>query len=60
MQIEKEAAYEDAMNVVVIDDAGSEETMHTVGDQYSVDNEKFIDDLGRSRHYTKRVLYRQA
>ena len=46
MQIEKEAAHEGAMNVVVIDDAGSEETVHTIGDQYCVDNEKFIDIQG--------------
>ena len=46
MQIEKEAVHEDAMNVVVIDDAGSEETVHTTGDQYCVDNEQFIDMQG--------------
>ena len=46
MQIEKEATHEDAMNVVVIDDAGSEETVHKAGDQYCVDNEQFIDMQG--------------
>ena len=46
MQIEKRAAHEDAMNVVPIDDAGSEENVHTAKDQYCVDNEKFIDIQG--------------
>ena len=46
MQIDKGAAHEDAMDVVVIDDAGSEETVHTAGYQYCVDNEKFIDMQG--------------
>ena len=31
------------MNVVVIDDASSEEIVHTAGNQYYVYNEMFID-----------------
>ena len=46
MQIEKRAAHEDAMDVVVIDDASSEETVHTAKDQYCVDIERFIDIQG--------------
>ena len=46
MQVEERAAHEDAMDVVVIDDAGNEETVHTAKDQYCVEMEKIIDIQG--------------
>ena len=46
LQIEKRSAHEDAMEVVMIDDALSEETVHTSKDQYCADIERFIDIQG--------------
>ena len=46
MQTEESVAHKDAMDVVVIDDACSEETVHTSKDQYGIDIERFIDIQG--------------
>ena len=46
LQIEKISAHEDAMEVVMIDDALSEETVHTSKDQYCADIERFVDIQG--------------
>ena len=49
LQIEKRSAHEDAMEIVMIDDALSEETVHTSKDQYCADIERFVDILGVAR-----------
>ena len=46
LQIEKRSAHEDGMEIVIINDALSEETIHTSKDQYYSDIEKFIDVQG--------------
>ena len=46
LQTEKKLAHEDGMEIVMIDDALSEETVHTSKDQYCSDIEKFIDVQG--------------
>ena len=43
LQTKKRSAHEDGMEIVIIDDALSEETVHTSKDQYCSDIEKFID-----------------
>ena len=43
LQIEKKSTHEDGMEIVMIDDALSEETVHTSKDQYCSNIEKFID-----------------
>ena len=40
------SAHEDCEEIVMIDDALSEETVHTSKDQYCSDIEKFIDVQG--------------
>jgi len=46
LQTEKISAQEDAMDFVLIDDALSEETVHTSKDQYCADIERFVDIQG--------------
>ena len=46
LETEKRSAHEDAMEIVMIDDALSEETVHTSKDQYCADIERFIDIQG--------------
>ena len=46
LQTEKISAQEDAMDFVLIDDALSEETVHTSKDQYCANIERFIDIQG--------------
>ena len=46
LQTEKRSAHEDVMEVVMIDDALSEETVHTSKDQYCADIERFVDIQG--------------
>ena len=46
LQTEKKSAHEDGKEIMMIDDALSEETVHTYKDQYSLDIEKFIDVQG--------------
>ena len=46
LQTEKKLAHEDGMEIVMIDDALNEETIHTSKDHYCSDIEKFIDVQG--------------
>ena len=46
LQIEKKSTHEYGMEIMMIDDALSEETVHTYKDQYCLDIEKFIDVQG--------------
>ena len=46
LQTEMKLAHEDCEEIVMIDDAFSEETVHTSKGQYCSDNEKFIDVQG--------------
>ena len=46
MQIEERTTHEGDRDVVVIEDAASEGTIHTTRDQYCEDMEKFIDMQG--------------
>ena len=46
LQTEKKSAHEDGMEIAMIADALSEETVHTSKDQYCSDIEKFIDVEG--------------
>ena len=46
LQAEMKSAHADCKEIMMIDDAFSEETVHTSKGQYFLDNEKFIDVQG--------------
>ena len=46
LQAKMKSAHEDCEEIVMIDDAFSEETIHTSKGQYCSDNENFIDVQG--------------